>query len=73
MTRPLPALDIDLIIEHDGHQAAVTGSGHRFVAKCPTLKSVFHYSLNLWPWRKVLPSGYIFQMEWRGFRFPPRN
>src|SRR5271165_1804786 len=73
MKRPLPALDLDLRIEHRGRQASVQGSGKHFVAKCPTLLSLFHFLFALWPLRKQFPTEYNFQIEWRGFRFPRKN
>ncbi len=73
MPKPLPLLDLDLLIEHGGHEAALTGSGRQFVAKFPTLASLFHFSRALWPWRRNLPSEYSIQVEWRGFRFPWRS
>lgn len=70
MKLPLPALDVDLLIEHNGHQATLQGAGHHFVARFPTLRSLFHFLRTLWPLRKRLPREVEFQVEWKGFRFP---
>lgn len=70
MKLPLPALDLDLVIEHEGYQAEVKGSGRHFVAKVPTLLGLLHFARTLWPARKAFPRDYEVQVEWRGFRFP---
>ena len=69
MNRPVPALDLDLLIEHGGHQVGVKGSGRHFVAKFPTLLSLLHFLLAFWPVRKRVPGEFQFQVEWRDFRF----
>lgn len=70
MKKPLPALDLNLLIEHGGHQTSVIGSRYDFVARFPTLLSLLHFVRTLWPSRKEFPRGYGFQIEWKGFRFP---
>ena len=69
MNPPWPALDVDLLIEHDGHQVGVTGSGRHFVAKFPTLFSLLHFSWAFWSVRKHVPREFQFQVELRDFRF----
>jgi len=71
MTRLLQSLDVDLRLEHNGHQAAVSGSKGSFVVKFPSLFSLFHFARVLWPSRKQVPAGCKVQIEWKGFRFPP--
>ncbi len=70
MTRPLPALDVDLVVEHEGYQAKLQGSGRDFVAVFDTLASLVHFVRAAYPFRKSLPSEYRFQIECKGFRFP---
>lgn len=41
MKRPQTALDVDLLVEHGGHQLKVRRSGMRFVVNFPTLLSLF--------------------------------
>ena len=43
MKRPIPDLDVDLLIEHDGYQLKLRGSEMRFVANFPTLLSLLHF------------------------------
>ena len=69
MKNSFPALDVDLLVEHDGHRALVKGSGHDFVTRFPTLPSLMHFSRILWPWRKHLPSDLGLRIEWSIFRF----
>ncbi len=66
MRHTLRALDIDLQIEHGGHQLKLTGSGMRFVARFPTLLSIVHFTPIFWPVRKILPSEARVRIEWRG-------
>jgi hypothetical protein len=72
MKRLLPTLDVDIVVEHGGHKVAIQGSGRRFIAKFPTLFSLGHFALRLWPFRKLVPDSCEWQVEWRGYRFPRR-
>lgn len=72
MTKPLlPALDLNVVVEHGGHRVAVTGSGRRFIATFATVSSLLHFFFASWRLRKFFPESYSFQAEWRGRRFPP--
>lgn len=73
MKRPLPVLDLDLLIEHGGHQLKLRGSKMRFVARFPTLLSLLHFLLVFWPYRKLAPRGASFRVEWRQLRIPVKT
>ena len=73
MKSRLPALDVDLKVEYVGYQVVVTGSGHNFVVKVPTLLAAIRLARMLWPVRKRFPAGYGFDVEWRGIRLPVRK
>jgi hypothetical protein len=68
MKRPLPVLEVDLLIEHDGHHLKLRGSGMRFVAKFPTLLSLFHFLRNFWSFKQHVPREASLQVEWRQLR-----
>ena len=70
MTLPLPALDLDLVVEHEGYQVTLRGSGRDFVAEFGTLASLVHFVRAAYPFRTSLPPEYRFQIECKGFRFP---
>ena len=70
MKLPLPVLDVDLLIEHDGHELKLLGSDMRFIAKFPTLGDVVHFSRILWPYRKLVPRESSVRVEWRGLSVP---
>ncbi len=70
MKRLLPELDVDVVIEHGGHQMAVSGSGKRFVARFQNLGAIVHFGMRAWPFRKLMPSSCEWQVEWKGRRFP---
>ena len=65
MQRPLPDLDVDLLVEHEGHTLQLVGAGKRFAAKFPTLISLVHYSRIFWSSRHRLPSEVSLKVEWR--------
>ena len=69
MNPPLPALDVDLLIEHQGHRVEVKGSGRHLVATFPTLFSLWHFSRAFWPVRNYVPLDLDFKVEWRSFRW----
>jgi hypothetical protein len=64
MKRPLPALDVDLLIEHDGRHLELRGSEMRFVARFPTLASLFHFLRIFWPYRNRAPLEATLEIEW---------
>lgn len=68
MQRPLPALDVDLLIEHGGHSLNLSGSGASFVANFPTLRSLFYFLCIVWRFRKRVPRDVSLQVSWRQFR-----
>lgn len=70
MKPPLPVLDIDLLIEHGGHDLKLRGSGMRFVAKFPTLLSLFHFLRIFRSFKRRIPREASLQFEWRRFRIP---
>lgn len=70
MKRPLPVLDVDLLIEHGGHQLKLRGSGTRFSVRAPTLLSLFHYLRISWASRNRIPREASVHVEWRRFRVP---
>lgn len=72
MKRPLPVLDVHLLIEHGGHQVQLRGSGTRFSVIVPTLLSLFHYLRMSWAFRKRIPRQASVHVEWRGLRIPVR-
>ena len=65
MQRPLPDLDVDLLVEHEGHTLKLRGAGNRFAAKFPTLIALLHFSRIFWPSRKRLPEEILLRVEWR--------
>ena len=65
MTRLLPSLELDLRIEHDGHQLSLTGSRMRFCANFPTLLSAVHFVRMFWPSRRFLPANASVRVQWR--------
>ena len=73
MKRPLPVLDVDLLIEHGGHQLKLRGSGTRFAAKFPTLLSLLHFLRISWSSRKRIPREASFHVEWRRLRIPVKS
>lgn len=70
MKHTLPALDVDLLIEHDGHHMKLRGSAMRFVAKFPTLLSLAHFMRFFWSSRKRIPHEASVHLEWRQLSIP---
>ena len=70
MTPQLPALDVDVVVEHAGHEVTVRGSNRDFVAEFSTFSSMAHFLRAALPFRKAIPDGYSFQVVCRGFRLP---
>lgn len=63
----LNLVDVDLLIEHDGHKLKLTGSDSRFVARFPTLAAVLHFGRVFWTSRKRVPRQASLHVEWRPF------
>ncbi len=68
MQLPLHVLDLDLLVQHGGHEVSVKGTGGQFVARFPTLFSLLHFSSAMWPIRKHIPPGMGLQVELHGLR-----
>lgn len=66
---PPPALDVALVIDHAGYQAMVTGSGHHFVTRFPSLGSLIHFARTLWSVKDSFPAGYGMDVECWGLRW----
>ena len=64
------ALDLDLRIQHAGHELILTGSGGSFVARFPTLLSLLHFARLSWPFRAHLPPDASLQVQWRWLHLP---
>lgn len=73
MTPPIPVLDVDLLIEHDGHRLKLRGSERRFVANVPTLLSLLHFSRIFWQYRKRVAEEYSLEVQWRQLRIPVKS
>jgi hypothetical protein len=73
MKRSLPVLDVDLLIDHGGHQLKLKGSGMCFAAKFPTLRSLFYFFRIFWSSRTRIPQEASFQVEWRRLRTPVKS
>ena len=69
MTRLLPRVELNLLIEHEGHEFRLTGTRNRFLADFPTLLSAVHFSRVLWPSRRLLPVGISMRVQWRWVSF----
>jgi hypothetical protein len=70
--KPLPVLEVELLIEHGGRRLHLQGSGTRFAAKFPSLVSLLHFALVLWPYRERIPRPASLHVQWRGLRIPVR-
>ncbi|HLK68433.1 MAG TPA: hypothetical protein VKU19_33605 [Bryobacteraceae bacterium] len=70
--KPLPVLDVDLVIEHGGRKLHLQGSGKRFAVTFPSLVSLLHFAPILWPYRKRIPRPASLHVEWRGLRISVR-
>ncbi len=68
MQLPPHVLDLDLVLQHDGHEVSVKGTDGQFVARFPTLLSLLHFSTALWPVRKHIPAGMGLHVELHGLR-----
>jgi hypothetical protein len=71
--RPQLDLDVDLLIERGGHELKLSGSGIRFVARFPTLRSLFHHLRFFWPARNLIPGSVQILVEWRKLRVNVRS
>ena len=70
MKRPLPVLDLDLLIEHGGYQLKLKGVGTRITATFPTLLAAFHFVRAFLPFRRRFPRELSLYAEWRGICVP---
>ncbi len=70
MMRLPPVIEVDLLIEHDGRHLTVRGSGRNFVAKFPSLPSLFHFARIFWAHRTEAPIDAIVQIAWRRLSIP---
>lgn len=70
MTRLLPNLKLDLLIEQHGHQVRLTGSGSAFLATFPTLASLLHFAKLLWPFRHHRPANVSLRIQWGWLNLP---
>ena len=70
MQPPFPSLDLDLLIEHAGHQLTLSGSGMAFIATFPSLASLFHFARLGWSFRSQIPRHATLRVAWRGFSIP---
>ena len=70
MLRLPPEVEVDLLIEHDGRHLTVQGSGRNFVAKFPTLLSLFHFARIFWAHRTEAPLDATVQIAWRRLSIP---
>ena len=70
MTRPLPNLELNLLIEHAGLSLRVAGKHACFLACFPTLISALHLVRFFGPWSHLLPADTSIKVEWRGVCFP---
>ncbi len=62
-------LEVDLHLEHSGYNLEITGTGHEYTVRFPSLLSAFHYAAAFWPLRKHLPAGSIIHLKYRSFRW----
>ena len=70
---PLPALEVDLVIEHGGHAVTLTGSSSGLVANFPSLRAMLHFARVFWPLRSRIPNQIGLEAEWRQLRVPVRR
>jgi hypothetical protein len=70
MKPPLPALDVDLLIEHGVHHMRLKGSETRFAARFSTLSSLWHFLRIFWSYRRGACHEATVQVEWRQFIVP---
>jgi hypothetical protein len=73
MTPLLRALEVDLALEHQGQLMTLRGSGGRFAARFPTLRSAGVFLRALWPYRRRLPTGVAIRLEWKRIGFTVKN
>jgi len=66
-------LDVDVLIEQGGHELKLSGSGNRFVARFPTLGSLFYHLRFFWPARNLIPRSVGLAVEWRKLRVKVRS
>lgn len=64
MMQLLNALELDLLISHEGHEVALQASGGAFVARFESFASLVHFFRAAWPSRKLVPAGIDVRVEW---------
>lgn len=69
MLQLLQAVELDLVIEQGGQRMTVRGQNGQFLATFPSLRSLFHFARELWPWRQHKPSGVRVVVGWRSLRW----
>jgi len=68
--KPVPhVLECDLLIEHQGRQLRLEGSGGEFIARFPTLASLVHFVPLGWAYRRSLPAKIAVQVKWKNLSF----
>jgi len=60
-------LQVNLHLEHSGHNLDVTGTGHDYTVRFPSLPSALHYAIHFWPLRKQIPEGTVIRLKYRSF------
>jgi hypothetical protein len=66
-------LDVDLQIQHKGHELRLKGSGTSFVAQFPTLSSLLHFLREFRTFRRQIPGEATIVAEWGRLRIPVRK
>jgi hypothetical protein len=66
-------LAINLHVEHSGHNVEITGSGPDYDVRFPSLSSVLHFGIALWPMRKWVPEGFVIHLKYRSFSYRYRG
>jgi len=66
---PYLNLEVNLHLEHSGHNLDITGTGPDYTLRFPSLASALHYAMNFWPLRKRLPEGTVIHLQYRSFTF----
>jgi len=62
-------LEVNLHLEHSGHNLDIMGTGPDYTVQFPTLFSIFHYAFTFWPLRKQIPEGTVIHLKYRSFHY----
>lgn len=65
----LRAVELDLVVEQDGHQATLQAQDGNFLVTFPTLRSLLHFARELWPQRHQMPMGITVAIRWRALHW----